>query len=178
MAATGTALKTQATMTMEEYLRTSFRSDCDFVDGQVEERALGEYKHGLLQMEVGFWSRSHKADWRIRVLTEYRTRVGQTRVRIPDVMVVEDDGLQERVRSTAPLIAIEILSTEDRLPRVLLRLEDFRRMGVEHVWLLDPEERMAWTYSSSGLKLVQGERIDVAGTPIYLDLPGVFAGLD
>jgi Uma2 family endonuclease len=166
-------------MTMEQYLRTSFRPDCDFVDDHIEERNLGETTHSLLQMEVGFWFRSHRSEWNVRTMTELRTRVGASRIRIPDVTVAYDDAaMAERVRETAPLIAIEILSPEDRLPRVLVRLEDFARMGIQNIWLLDPEERVAFRYTESGLKRVEGSRIEVPATEIYMDLGEVFAALD
>ena len=166
-------------MTMEEYLHTSYRPDCDFVDGVVEERTLGETKHGMLQMEVGFWFRSRRSEWKIRVIAELRTRVSAGRIRIPDVTVAYDDAaIEEQVRVTAPLIAIEILSPEDRLGRVLVRLEDFWRMGIGNVWLLDPVERVGFRYTEAGLKLVQGSRMEVGGTEIYMDLGEVFAGLD
>jgi Uma2 family endonuclease len=76
------------------------------------------------------------------------------------------------------LIAIEILSPEDRLSRVLVRLEDYLKMGTAHIWLLDPEERIAFVYTDAGLKQVHTSRLEVAGTPIYMDLNEVFAGLD
>jgi Uma2 family endonuclease len=168
-----------ALLSLEEYLRTSYHPDCDFVDGRIEERNLGETKHGLLQIEVGFWFRSRKIEWNIRVITELRTRVSQTRVRIPDVTVASDDAaMREQVRTTPPLIAIEILSPDDRINRVILRLEDFLRMGVKNVWLLDPIERVGYTLTVEGLRLVDGDRISVPDSPIYLDLPEVFSALD
>ena len=33
---------------MEEYLATSYRPDCDYVDGEIEERNLGEKEHSIL----------------------------------------------------------------------------------------------------------------------------------
>jgi Uma2 family endonuclease len=168
-----------AMMTMDEYLRTPFRPDCDFVEGHLEERNGGEYKQGLLQMEVGFWFRSRRAEWNVRVVGELRTHVSADRIRIPDVTVVYDDAATaERVRVTPPLIAIEILSPEDRLPRVLVRREDFRKMGIAHIWLLDPEERAAFVYTDNGLKRVETSRMEVAGTPIFMNLDQVFAGLE
>ncbi len=165
-------------MTIEEYLHTSFRPDCDFVDGHIEERNVGDLLHSLLQVEVAFWFRARQQEWQIRTMTELRTRVSASRVRLPDVSVAYDDAaMTERVRSTAPLIAIEILSPEDRLPRVLVRLEDFLKMGIRNVWLLDPEERVAFSYSEAGLKRVEVARLEVAGTPIFMDLDQVFAGL-
>ena len=37
------------TMTEEQYLRTVFRPDCDFVDGRIEERNVGEFEHSRIQ---------------------------------------------------------------------------------------------------------------------------------
>jgi Uma2 family endonuclease len=178
MAAADTALQ-PGTMSLEEYLHTTFRPDCDFVEGRIEERNVGEMKHSLLQMQLGFWFISKRPEWKVRVMSELRTRTGEDVIRIPDVSVAyEDEAMLERVRVTAPLIAIEILSPEDRLPRVLVRLEDLRKMGILHIWLLDPEERVAFTYTDAGLKQVIGTRIEVGGTAIYLDLAEVFQALD
>ena len=86
--------------------------------------------------------------------------------------------MHEPVRTTPPLIAIEILSPDDRMNRVIRRLEDFLGMGVQNVWLLDPIERVAYTLTAEGLRLVDGARIGIADSPIYLDLPEIFAALD
>jgi Uma2 family endonuclease len=167
-----------ALLTLEEYLHTVYHPDCDFVDGHLEERNLGETAHGLLQMQLGFWFISHAAEWKVRVISELRTRVSSSRIRIPDVSVVFDDAaLAERVRQTPPLIAIEIMSPEDRLTRVVKRLDDFVQMGIENIWLLDPDERVAYTFSKFGLKLSESDRLTVAGTPIFLDVPAIFSSL-
>jgi Uma2 family endonuclease len=168
-----------ALMSLEEYLRTSYHPDCDFVDGHLEERNMGGTKHGLLQMELGFWFRSRKNEWKIRVIGELRTQVSADRVRLPDVAVVlDDDALAEDLRRTPPLIAIEIMSPDDRINRVIRRLEDFLAMGVPNVWLLDPMERVGYILTASGLRLVEGPRISLPDSPIYLDLPEIFSALD
>ena len=168
-----------ALLTLEEYLRTSYRPDCDFVDDHIEERNMGDNLHSLLQMQLGFWFLSHREQWHVRPMSEVRTRVAATRVRLPDVAVVlEDHALREKVRTTPPLIAIEILSPEDRLNRVVIRLNDFLAMGIEHIWLLDPIERVAYTYTANGLKLVDTPRLPIPNSPIHLDLPSLFACLD
>jgi Uma2 family endonuclease len=172
------ALPQSDLMTLEEYLHTAYSPDREFVDGRVEERNLGELSHSLLQTELAFWFRSHRDDWNIRTMAELRTRVSERRVRIPDVMVTHNDGARDRVRAQAPLIAIEVLSPEDRLPRLLIRLADFWKMGTEHIWVFDPEERTAMVYTESGLRLVEEPRLTVANTPIYVDLAELFACLD
>ena len=47
------AIATQ--MTVEEYLRTSFDPDCEYVDGEVLERNVGETDHGL-DTAAPYWS--------------------------------------------------------------------------------------------------------------------------
>jgi hypothetical protein len=34
---------------VEEYLATSYRPDCDYVDGAIEERNVGEFDHSFLR---------------------------------------------------------------------------------------------------------------------------------
>ena len=168
-----------AYLTLAEYLQTSYHPDREFVDGVLEERNAGGTKHGLLQMQLGYWFISHRTEWKIRVLSELRTLVRDDRVRLPDVAVVpEDAALAEEPRVTPPLIAIEILAPDDRLNRVLVRLEDFLSMGIPHVWLLDPIERVAFSYTRDGLKLVSTPHLAIPGSPIFLDLPELFAALD
>ena len=36
-------------ISVEEYLHTAYRPDCDYVDGVVEERNLGERDHSWIQ---------------------------------------------------------------------------------------------------------------------------------
>jgi hypothetical protein len=43
------AAATQLPISVSEYLHTSYRPDCDYVDGVVEERNLGELDHAALQ---------------------------------------------------------------------------------------------------------------------------------
>ena len=40
---------TPALIPVEEYLRTVYRPDCDYIDGEVLERNLGEKPHARLQ---------------------------------------------------------------------------------------------------------------------------------
>jgi hypothetical protein len=44
-------MKAATLISVEEYLRTSYRPDCDYVDGEVLERNVGERDHSKLQRE-------------------------------------------------------------------------------------------------------------------------------
>ena len=40
-------------ISVEDYLNTTYRPDVDYVDGEIEERNLGEFDHGDLQLAIG-----------------------------------------------------------------------------------------------------------------------------
>lgn len=171
--ATGTAL-----LTIEEYLKTVYRPDCDFVDGELEKRNVGEHDHNRIQLLIGAWFLSHEKAWNIEVIPEQRTRVSKSRVRIPDVCLVSRSIPVEQVTVTPQLLCIEVLSPEDRLPRMTKRMDDFAAMGVPNLWIIDPAQRIGYIYTPpDNLKIVT-DRLTIPGTPIYLDLPALFAELD
>jgi Uma2 family endonuclease len=71
------------------------------------------------------------------------------------------------VPDTPPLIAVEILSPDDRLTEVREKLEEYRAWGVPHVWLVDPHSRRLYS-CDAGLREVAsflvGE-LDIEVTP-------------
>jgi Uma2 family endonuclease len=140
----------QTAVSIEEYLSTAYNPDCDYVDGTVEERNLGEHDHSRLQMIVAAYFFNREKQWGIHVVPEQRVQVSPTRFRIPDVCVVLGKP-QEKVFHTPPFICIEILSPEDRLSRVRERIDDYLNFGVPYVWLLDPLTRKAHRCTSEGM---------------------------
>jgi Uma2 family endonuclease len=163
---------------IEEYLRTSYHPDRDYVDGETQERNLGEREHARLQALLAAWFFNNEKTWNVYTLVEQRIRVAARRVRIADVCLVSRDAPKEQVLTTPPLLSVEILSPEDRLPRAARVMEDYARMGVPNLWLLDPQDRIAYIYSSDGLLKLTTDRLAVPNSEIYIDLPALFASLD
>ena len=127
-------------------------------------------------MAILFWFHQRGREWRIRTIQEQRTRVASTRVRIPDVCVFSRDVPIEQVFTRPQLIAIEVLSPEDRHSRIEARMNNFRSFGVPNLWVVDPETRSGWDLSDGNW--VRKERLEVANSPIYLSLPELFAQID
>jgi Uma2 family endonuclease len=75
------------------------------------------------------------------VCPELRVRVRPGLIRIPDVSVYYPNEPQERVPTTPPFVAIEILSPDDRMADVRNKLAEYRAWGVTHVWLVDPHSK-------------------------------------
>jgi Uma2 family endonuclease len=132
------------TVSVEEYLHTSYRPDCDYVDGEVQERNVGELEHGSTQSEIVFYLRSRYPRLKRRVITELRVQVKPTRFRIPDVCVLSVNAPRESVITIPPVLCIEILSPEDRMSRYLTRMSDYFEMGVPVCWIIDPIGRRGW----------------------------------
>jgi Uma2 family endonuclease len=174
----GTTAVTTRMMSVEEYLRTSFEPDADFVDGVIEERNLGEWDHAGLQSILDRMFGAKEEEWGIFSSTELRVRTSATRCRIPDVCVTDARNQTEQVPTKAPLLCVEVKSPEDRLPKMFERVKDFHRMGVEQVWVFDPETQRVWVSTADGVREWGGGVLRVPGTGIELDPAVAFAKLE
>jgi Uma2 family endonuclease len=124
------------------------------------------------------WFYNNEKTWDVIALVEQRIRVGPRRVRIADICLLRRDAPKEQVIVTPPLLCVEILSPEDRLPRAARVMEDYARMGVPNLWLLDPQDRVAYNYTSEGIFKLTADRLAIPNTEIHIELPTLFAALD
>jgi len=161
-------MATGALVSVEEYLSTSYDPDCDYVDGVIEERNLGEFDHASLQAAVIAWFYSRRKQLGITVVPEQRVQVGPTRFRVPDVCVTLGHP-GEQIFTRPPFICIEILSPEDRLSRMQQRVADYLSMGVSYVWVLDPQTRLAWRWTTEGMRQVNELRTENPAICVPLD---------
>src|SRR5271170_1669904 len=123
-------MATTTRVPVEVYLRSSYEPDAEYVDGEIEERAVGEYDHADWQQAIQTWFGIHKKDWGIRVFAELQVQVAATRFRVPDVTILDRDWPVEQIITQPPLAVFEILSPEDSLQRLKRKLEDYATMGI------------------------------------------------
>jgi Uma2 family endonuclease len=161
---------------LAEYMRTSYHPDRDYVDGEVQERNLGEFDHAAVQTFLASWFYQHRQEWQLHVLVEMRVRVSAERVRISDVCLVSRSQPIEQVLTKPPLAVIEILSPEDRISRYNERLADYRQMGISYVWVIDPANRVG--YDCSTAAWLPNEEFRVTGSPIFLPLSDLWTELE
>jgi Uma2 family endonuclease len=171
-------MKAPVLVPVEEYLRTSYRPDCDYVDGEVLERNVGERDHSKLQREFILYLGTRAKQWGIHVFHEQRVQVSARRFRVPDVCVVVGREPQEQIFRDPPFICIEVLSKDDSLRNVQNRVDDYLKFGVPYVWVFDPFDRRAWTYSVDGSREVKDGVLRTENPAIEILLADVFAGLD
>ena len=97
-----------------------------------------------------------------------RVQTGAHRFRVADIAIVASGAPRERILSTPPLIVIEILPPEDRVDRYKERLDDYRKMGVRNVWVIDRITLEGFDCSSGSWNPT--ETFAVPGTDILLPL--------
>ena len=166
-------------ISLDQYLHTFWEPDREFVDGEVLERNLGEKDHAAWQMAIAVWLRNFRQSANIQVYPELRLQTTPTHFRIPDIMVIDRNAPDEQIITHPPLLCVEILSPEDRVNRMETKVEEYLRMGVRAVWIIDPSTNTAYQCEGSSARDWRSvETLVVPGTPISLALKDVLADLD
>jgi Uma2 family endonuclease len=146
---------TPTLVSVDEYLHTVYRPDCDYVDGNILERNVGEKDHGKAQREILFFLHARSEQWNIFVIQEQRIQLSPTRYRVSDICVVPGPEPDEQIFTAPPFLCIEILSPEDRMNRMQQKIDDYLAFGVRYVWVVDPQTRKAWIYTSEASREVR-----------------------
>lgn len=166
----------QLPVSVSEYLHTSYRPDCDYVDGVVENRNLGELDHAIVQRALLRWFFQQEREYRVVAYPELRVQISPSRFRVADICVIAASAPREQIVQTPPVAVIEILSPADRMARSLERFEDYRTMGIPNIWIVDPAQRGGFDFSSGGW--MPTTAFTDATTGIHLDLSALFTSID
>lgn len=160
-------------MTLDQYLQTSFEVEADFVNGFLEPRNVGEYPHSSLKGQLASALSSFEQETGTVGVLGISLLVAPNRVRICDVALLRRSAPSHHPISTPPLLCAEVMSSDDQLSQVERVLRDYVTMGVEHIWLLDPQARLAYTYDRKGLHPGEPE-LSVSGTGIRVNPAALF----
>ena len=162
---------------LEVYLRSSYEPDAEYVDGVVEERPMGENEHSAWQHALDVWFGQHEKEWGLRVRPELRVQVASHRFRVPDLALLDRSLPIERFATHPPIAVFEILSPEDSLNRMMTKLADYERMGIQTILVLDPNGRH-FRYRLGGLESLPPSPFDLPGSACRFDLGEIEKLLD
>ncbi len=169
-------MSTAAMIPLEVYLSTSYEHDCEWVDGEVRERAMPDEYHSALQFFFLLYFGRLRDELHVRVRPELRVRVAPRRYRIPDVALLREDAPVQLIPDTPPVLCIEIFSPDDRVGELEEKLDDYLTMGVRHLWVVDPRRRKLWTVDAGGMHRV--EEFHVPDSDRIIAPAEMFAELD
>ena len=163
-------------ISMSEYLHTSYRPDCDYVDGIVAPREMGGPDHQKIQQELLRYVNQHAQEWGVHARSEIRIQTSASHVRVANIALLAEDAPAEGAVDTPPVAVIEILAPDDRMPHYADRLADYRRMGVSSIWVVDPHARKG--FDASAEEWVETATFSAPESPIRIDLAAVFAAAE
>ncbi len=143
----------------------------EYVDGRLVERELPQYPHSKLQVRLGQAFSGAEEQHGLHLGSELHLRVAPRRIRIADFCVFTQEPT-EGIPSEPPLIVIEILSQGEKHSTVLDKFADYRRWGVEHIFLADPERRTLTRYESRNSAVV--DAIECADPEIRISADAIF----
>lgn len=144
-------MSTTTRISEEQYLRSIFEPDAEYVDGEIRERHVGTYDHADWQQAIQYWFRQHATKWNIRPVPELRIRVRPGKYRIPDVSVLDSSFPKEQVPTQPPIAVFEVLSPEDTVQELYEKLDDYVGMGIPQIWVVDPKTGSFKRYADRGL---------------------------
>src|SRR5580704_1172708 len=146
---------TSTLVPLAEYLNTSYRPDCDYLEGELLERNVGEWDHARLQgLLIRFLSNREK-QLGILVVPEQRVQVKARRFRVPDITVLAGSRPASGIITEPPFLCVEILSPSDRVIEMQDRIRDYLDFGVRYVWLIDPVTRLTFVHTPDGVQEVR-----------------------
>lgn len=162
---------------VEEYLGLVFedRPAPDYVDGEVVERAFPTPIHAQIQVRLGILFAPLLTRFRLILMSELRVQIRPRHFRVIDFAVYQEARPEGRFATAPALVAVEIVSPDDRYGDLTQRLEDYRRWGVPHIWLVDPELKRLYEYSEAGLLQYPALRLtgfdfEIAADAIFKDI--------
>ena len=98
----------QIRMVVEEYLKTSFESDCEYLDGEIVERNTGTFEHAHTVGNLIARLQPLRRTLGIRVLPVITISTGPKRYRVADIAVWRNDEIGRT--GIPPFLVVEILS--------------------------------------------------------------------
>ena len=168
-------MSTTTLVSVEEYLRTSFPdADREYVDGRIVERNVGRVDHSHVQTAIALYLAGQYKK-RVWVGVEVRVQVKKTRFRIPDVTVVSGAKPTEEIIQKPPVIAIEVLSPDDRAGDLEDKIADYLAFGIPYVWVINPESHRAHVHTPQGSHEVKDGLLRAESIKVEVPLSEIFS---
>lgn len=143
-------------ITGEELLAMGDVGPCELIDGRIVPMTPAGAEHGNIEFDLGgelrAFIRQRKLGWILGGQVGIYTRRNPDRVRGADIAFISKQRLPHKPRKgfleVAPELVVEIISPTDSWPNVRQKIKEYFAIGVERVWVVDPENREVLVYRS------------------------------
>lgn len=153
----------------DELLAMTDVGPCELIDGRIVPMSPTGGEHGAIEFLLGgelmAFVRRRRLGWVVGGETGLYTGRDPDRVRGVDIAFISRERLPYRPKQgfleVAPELVVEVLSPDDRWQNVRQKIEEYFAIGVERVWLVEPNNRTALVYRSETemQRLSEGETL-------------------
>lgn len=148
--------KHEGLLTVEEFARLPDLGPCELVKGKIVHLTYARPTHGIVEVRLGtrlqIWTEETGKGLVIGGDAGLWVRHAPDTVRGADLIFISHERYARRdpkgILDVAPELVVEILSPDDRRGHVEEKLAEYLGMGVDLVWIVDPEFRYVLAYRS------------------------------
>lgn len=169
-------------MTAEEFWEWGTRPEntgrrCELVRGEVIDVPPPGELHGALNVWIGYLLLNYtiqRGRGTVHGDTSLVVQRGPDTVRGPDVMLIDEERTFGQLGpgkvTRVPALVVEIFSPFDRWGGMNQKVEQYHRLGVGLIWVVDPEGRIVTVHRVGELTQTADEDDVLTGDP---QLPGL-----
>jgi Uma2 family endonuclease len=151
------ALVEPRVITGEELLAMGDVGPCELIDGRIVPMNPTGGQHGMIEfnlgLELGLFVRQRQLGWVVGGEVGIYICRHPDRVRGADVAFISRDrmpgGPPQGFLQVPPELVVEIISPDDRWQEMQQKIKDYFAIGVQRVWIVEPEARTVLVYRSS-----------------------------
>jgi len=179
-------LTATATLTADEFYDHMQRSEnrhkhCELEHGEIVELSVPKTLHGLICANIAFFLISFVKQRGVGYVCSndsgFITQRDPDTVRGIDVAYFNDatsfdevEASSPRYSSVPPVLAVEVLSPDDRTIRVMQKVSEYLTAGVQEIWIIDPETREVAVHRAGQPQtlLLEGDAV-ISGSAVLSD---------
>lgn len=168
-------------ITGEELLAMGDIGPCELIDGRIVPMSPTGGEHGFVESnlagELRTFVQQRKLGWVMSGEVGLYTRHNPDRVRGADVVFISTERASARpgrgFLDIAPELVVEVMSPHDPWQQVHQKLEEYFAIGVQWVWVVEPENRVVRLYRSTtkAQKLSEADTLVGEGVLADFELP-------
>jgi len=168
-------------ITGDELLAMGDIGPCELIEGRIVPMTPTGSEHGVIESNLSRHLGNFVADKKLGKVMNGEvgifTRRRPDSVRGADIAFVSRERLADRPAkgflTVAPELVVEIVSPSDRWQDVRQKIEEYFAIGVQRVWIVEPDNRDVLVYSASTemRKLGEGDLLTGEGVLEGFSLP-------
>lgn len=152
-------------ITGDELLDMGDIGPCELIDGRIVPMPPAGEEHGMVEFtlgrKLGNFVEDNQAGRIVGGETGIYIRRNPDRIRGADIAFIARDRVSDKPSAgfleIAPDLVVEVTSPNDRWQAIRKKLEDYFSIGVQWVWLVEPENRAILVYRSMSDVIVLNE---------------------